>query len=58
MVAHRLATVLNADQIVVLDKGLVIEQGTHEVLLSQSGAYANLYEKQFFGEEDPSGGKA
>jgi ATP-binding cassette, subfamily B, multidrug efflux pump len=58
VVAHRLATVLNADQIVVLDKGLVIEQGTHEVLLSQSGAYANLYEKQFFGEEDPSGGKA
>ena len=51
VVAHRLATVLKADQIVVLDKGQVVEQGRHEELLAQGGAYANLYEKQFFGEE-------
>ncbi len=51
VVAHRLATVLNADRIVVLDKGMVVEQGRHEELLAKGGAYANLYEKQFFGEE-------
>ena len=51
VVAHRLATVLNADRIVVLDKGMVVEQGRHEELLAQGGVYANLYEKQFFGEE-------
>ena len=51
VVAHRLATVLNADRIVVLDKGMVVELGRHEELLAKGGAYANLYEKQFFGEE-------
>ena len=51
VVAHRLATVLHADQILVLDKGCIVEQGRHEELLEKNGVYANLYEKQFFGEE-------
>ena len=51
VVAHRLATVLHADRIAVLEHGRVVEQGTHAELLQQGGAYANLYAKQFFGSE-------
>jgi ATP-binding cassette subfamily B multidrug efflux pump len=52
VIAHRLATVINADKIVVMDKGLVVEQGTHQELLNQSkGYYKNLYESQFLVEE-------
>lgn len=47
IVAHRLATVLKADQIIVLDKGQIVEKGSHSELLAQGGHYANLYEKQF-----------
>ncbi len=42
LIAHRLSTVREADQIVVLDKGLVVEQGTHTALLEQGGIYAHL----------------
>lgn len=42
LIAHRLSTVRGADQIVVLDKGLVVEQGTHTTLLEQGGLYAHL----------------
>ncbi|GIW25560.1 ABC transporter ATP-binding protein [Meiothermus sp.] len=52
VIAHRLSTVRNADLIVVLDKGQVVEQGTHEALLAQGGLYKNLYELQFR-EETP-----
>lgn len=43
VVAHRLSTIVDADQIVVLDKGKLVEQGTHAELLSQGGVYARLY---------------
>ncbi len=46
VVAHRLSTVTNADQIIVLDKGEVIEQGTHEELTKLKGAYYNLVKNQ------------
>ena len=47
MIAHRLASVIHADQIYVLDQGVVAEHGTHEALLKQGGKYARLYELQF-----------
>ena len=47
VIAHRLATVKNADVIFVLDKGSIIEHGTHEQLLELGGLYAELYEIQF-----------
>ena len=48
VIAHRLATVVNADKIIVMDKGLVVEQGTHRELLSlPDGFYRNLYQSQF-----------
>lgn len=46
IIAHRLATVVRADQILVMDKGRIVERGSHTELLSQNGLYRNLYEKQ------------
>lgn len=46
-IAHRLSTVMRADQIIVLEDGAVIEQGTHEALLTQGGLYARLAKLQF-----------
>ena len=47
VIAHRLSTVQHADRILVLDKGAIIEQGNHQELLAQDGAYRKLYELQF-----------
>ncbi|MCL4247873.1 MAG: ABC transporter ATP-binding protein/permease [Anaerolineae bacterium] len=47
VIAHRLSTILSADLILVMDRGRIVERGTHESLLAQGGLYAQLYETQF-----------
>lgn len=47
VIAHRLSTVLNADRIIVLEKGKIVEQGTHKELLQLNGLYSSLYKIQF-----------
>ena len=47
IVAHRLSTIREADVILVMKDGKIIEQGNHETLLVQNGFYANLYNSQF-----------
>ncbi len=47
VIAHRLSTILSADQILVMDRGEIIERGTHEDLLAMGGMYTHLYETQF-----------
>jgi ATP-binding cassette subfamily B protein len=47
VIAHRLSTIRNAERIIVLTEGGIVEQGTHSALLARDGAYAHLYSKQF-----------
>jgi ATP-binding cassette, subfamily B, heavy metal transporter len=46
VIAHRLSTVVHADNIIVLDRGKIVEQGTHLELLAKGGLYASLWERQ------------
>ncbi len=50
VIAHRLSTILAADLILVMDRGKIVEQGTHDQLLAMGGLYSQLYETQFRGE--------
>ncbi len=51
IIAHRLSTIIRMDSIFVLDKGKIIEQGSHKELLEKKSAYYNLYMSQFYSEE-------
>ena len=50
VIAHRLSTVENADRIIVIDGGRIVESGTHSELIAEAGHYAALYRMQFSAE--------
>jgi ABC-type multidrug transport system fused ATPase/permease subunit len=54
VIAHRLSTIKDADRILVLSGGVLIEEGTHDALVAKNGVYANLYRLQY--EEGLAGG--
>jgi ATP-binding cassette subfamily B protein len=53
VIAHRLSTIRDADQILVIDRGAIVDRGTHEELLDRGGAYARLYASQFRADARP-----
>jgi ATP-binding cassette, subfamily B, bacterial len=52
-IAHRLSTILRADQILVFERGRIVERGTHDQLLQHEGLYARLYHEQFAASREP-----
>ena len=54
VIAHRLATILKADRILVLDRGSIVEEGTHKSLVKKKGLYARLAKLQFETEAEPA----
>ena len=58
VIAHRLSTVIDADRILVMDKGRIVAQGPHQELLETSPLYAKLYEMQFSTGENGSAASA
>ncbi len=52
VIAHRLSTIRNADRVIVIEDGRIVEQGTHEELIARGGAYHRLYMSQFRGQAD------
>ena len=58
VIAHRLSTIENADQVIVLERGMVAEAGTHDELLAREGSYAKLYYTQFGLDREPDDERA
>lgn len=54
VIAHRLSTVRNADKVIVIDKGTIVEQGTHEELCQIDGVYKKLVLRQLMSKDSPS----
>jgi subfamily B ATP-binding cassette protein MsbA len=52
VIAHRLSTIRSSDQILVLEGGQIVEQGSHEQLLAKDGRYKQLYDKQYNFEQN------
>ncbi len=52
IISHRVSSAKLADRIIMLDDGLIVEQGTHDELMEKEGAYKELYEKQLAVEEE------
>ena len=51
IISHRISTVKDCDEIIVIDEGEIIERGTHDYLLAQNGIYSELHEKQLLEEK-------